>query len=76
MSRTEAIKARMGYLQKIANIVEDLERKRSWYVEFEEMESEDDEPKEKAYADYQEDWNLGMVQIYDDLLDYLSKKAK
>lgn len=76
MSRTEAIKARMDYLQKIANIVEDLERKRSWYVEFEEMESKDDEPKEKAYADYQDDWNSGMVQIYDDLLDYLSKKAK
>lgn len=76
MSRTETIKARMDYLQKIANIVEDLERKREWYVEFEEMESADSVPKEKAYADYTEDWNLGMVQIYDDLLDYLSKKAK
>lgn len=76
MSRTETIKAKMDYLQKIATIVEDLERKREWYVEFEELESADSVPKEKAYADYTEDWNLGMVQIYDDLLDYLSKKAK
>lgn len=76
MSRTETIKAKMDYLQKIANIVEALERNRSWYVEFEEMESADSVPKEKAYADYSDDWNMGMVQIYDDLLDYLSKKAK
>lgn len=77
MSRTEQIKNRIEYLQALQDIVELLEERRGWYTE---VYDDENDPKtygqEKKLEDYTADWNVTKVQIFDDLLDYLSKKAK
>lgn len=70
MSRTEAIEERIETLKAICGIIENLEEQRAWYREC------DENGNEKPFAEYNAEWNVKKVQIYDDLLDYLSKKAK
>ena len=76
MSRTEAIQEKIEMLNAIRGIMEDLERNRGWCVEVYDDEEAENYGQEKPLSEYTADWNARKVAIYDDLLDYLSKKAK